>query len=286
MSSLIKQLMNQAQEQTITKINHGELELYIIKHNTCEAIVSSHGAQLLHWQPKHTNKPVIWLSDTTFFKKDKAIRGGVPICWPWFGDVNKPSHGFARISEWQLEQNNESETEVQLLFTLTDQTIDSQYQPQPFSVQIKFMLGETCEITLTTKAGFEVTSALHSYFHISDIHQITVKGLGKTYLEKLTTFNPPKTEGEMTFDQEVDRIYQESDKEQQIIDNDRIITLTQFNHSDVVTWNPWEVSAEKMADLSDYHHFVCVETARIKHPIQSKYDEAVSYGVKISVTDK
>lgn len=271
--------------QYINQVRFDEHNLLVINHPQCQAAISLQGAHLLYWQPTDEQVPVIWLSEKALFKQGKAIRGGIPICWPWFGNSLTPAHGFARIVEWQLEhiQADDNGVEVILCLQQNDQTL--QYWPHKFELQMKVYIGKTCKVTLSGQGDFSATSALHSYFGISDIKQITVEGLGEDYIEKLATVNPPKEIGNMTFDQEVDRIYTHPATINYIKDRQRTIKISHFTNSDVVIWNPWAEKSIAMSDFADdsYQHFICVETCRIHHPIMLTPQQFASYGVEIAV---
>lgn len=271
--------------QHVNQIQFDEHALCIIDHPLCQAAISLQGAHLLYWQPTDEASPVVWLSDNALFKRGKAIRGGIPVCWPWFGNTLSPAHGFARIVDWQLKYVHEDDQGVELLLSLhqTDETL--QYWPHEFSLEMRFQLGKTCKVELSCQGDFSATSALHSYFGVSDIHQITIEGLGADYIDKLSTVNPPKNVGSMTFDQEVDRIYTQPEPISYIKDRHRSIKIQHFTYSDVVVWNPWVEKARAMSDLADnsYQHFVCVETCRIHHPIMLTPQQFARYGVEISV---
>lgn len=269
----------------VNQIQHDELTILVIKHPLCHAAISLQGAHLLYWQPKSEPYPVIWLSDKTPFKKGVAIRGGIPICWPWFSNVNTPSHGFARIVDWNLHSCTENDHGVEVILTLNSNEETKKYWTHDFVLEMKFHLGKTCKAELSSQGDFEATSALHTYFGISDINAITVTGLGDVYHEKVATPNEPKVIGEMTFDQEVDRIYTHPQAVTPIKDAKRTINIHHFNHSDIVTWNPWIEKAKAMKDIDDisYRHFVCVETGRIFKPIVASSQQKVTYGVEIEV---
>lgn len=271
--------------KTIKQISYDEHSLLVIKHPQCNAAISLQGAHLLYWQPTTEQIPAIWLSDKTLFKKAISIRGGIPICWPWFSNAGTPSHGFARIVDWQLTSVNESDDGVELVLSLTNNEQTQQYWPHTFNLTIKLHIGKICKVELACSGNFEATSALHTYFGISDIADITVTGLGQTYHEKLPSPNEPKVIGQMTFNQEVDRIYKEPESVTLIKDTNRTIQITHHNNSDVVVWNPWVERSKAIADLADdsYHNFVCVETCRINKPIKSTAKEMSTYSLEIEI---
>ena len=270
---------------SVKQTKFGELPILVIQHKSCCAAISLQGAHLLFWQPSTEQTPVIWLSKQSKFEKGIAIRGGVPICWPWFGPLGKPSHGFARIVEWTLDSCNEDDDGVDLVLVLSNNQQTKPYFDKTFNVSLKIHLGKTCEVDLSCSGDFEATSALHTYFGIDNISHVVVNGLGDTYQDRLTVENKPVTVGQMTFNQEVDRIYTNANTEITISDNIRNIKLTTTNASDVVTWNPWIDKAKAMADFGDdeYQSMVCVEAGRINKPLKLSLNEQSTYGFKIEL---
>jgi len=146
-------------------------------------------------------------------------------------------------------------------------------------------VGQTCEVTLSCQGDFEATSALHTYLGINNINDVIVKGLGDSYQERLPVENKPAIQGQLTVNQEVDRIYTNADDVITIADGKRTIKLTNVNASDVVTWNPWIDKAKAMADFADeeYQSMVCVESCRINKPLKLTATQKSAYGFKIEV---
>ncbi|WP_413738730.1 D-hexose-6-phosphate mutarotase [Sodalis sp. RH21] len=243
-----------------------ELPVIVIDHPKVKAAVTLQGAHLIAWQPAG-EQAVLWLSDISDFKDGVAIRGGVPICWPWFGKVASPNHGFARILPWQLAAHEEDDQQVTLSLTLRDSAVTEQYWPKPFALSATYILGKTCSIEIEAQGDFQNTTALHSYFNIADIADISVGGLGDSYIDKVNGGVTAHQEGDVTFNGEVDRVYTQPQDVSLIHDrgNKRIIEVHHHNHSDVVAWNPGAELARKMSDVSDegYKTYVCVETARV-----------------------
>lgn len=248
----------------------GELTLLIIEHTEFRAAFSLQGGQLIAWQPSH-QPAVIWLSDQTEFTQGKAIRGGVPICWPWFGPAGKPSHGFARTSQWQLEDCEESAQQVKVSMRLTASPETYKIWPHDFELSLVAILSaESCRITLRITGNIETTAALHSYFHVGDSETVRVSGLGENYIDKVKNNTLASQQGEQTYQGEVDRIFTHPAAESLLKDPQlrRALKIEHKGLSDVVTWNPGATLSHSMADMSDdgYKTMVCVETARISQP--------------------
>jgi len=250
--------------------HQGELTLLIIEHPEFRAAFSLQGGQLIAWQPLNQSA-VIWLSDRTEFTQGKAIRGGVPICWPWFGPASKPSHGFARISQWQLGQCEESAQQVKVAMTLRDSAETRAVWPHPFNLSlIAELSADSCQLSLKIEGDFESTAALHSYFSVGDSETVSVSGLGDSYIDKVRDNELGSQRGEQTYHGEVDRIFTQPTVESILKDPQlkRAIKIRHQGHTDVVTWNPGEVLSQSMSDMDDegYRTMVCVETARIGQP--------------------
>jgi len=245
-----------------------QLEVIVIEHAQVQASVALQGAHLLSWQPAGAEQ-VIWLSDNTPFHKGVALRGGVPVCWPWFGpakEASLPSHGFARNLPWILSAHNEDADGVVLTFELKSDAETLKLWPHEFTLYARFKLAKTCEIELEAHGDFETTAALHSYFTVGDIDQVSVSGLGKDYLDKVLGGSQGQlSDGVQTFPDRTDRVYLEPEECSVIHDNGlkRAIHVVHHHQQNVVAWNPGPALSASMTDMPDdgYKTFVCVETA-------------------------
>ncbi|WP_416778503.1 D-hexose-6-phosphate mutarotase [Xenorhabdus budapestensis] len=256
----------------ISQRNIDEFPLIVISHPKIRGAISIQGAHLMAWQPCG-EKPVLWLSNNTKLREGTAIRGGIPICWPWFGSLGTPSHGFARILPWEFKAHHENENGVILMFTLQDSAYTKQLWSHEFTLIARFKLGKTCEIELESHGDYQVTCALHSYFNISNINQIQVSGLGNHFIDTVTN-REQYTNEDLRFQGRTDRIYTEPENFSLIRDElwKRTIEIHHYHHSDVVCWNPGAELASSMQDISKegYKNIACVETARINTPQPSK----------------
>ncbi|MBS0847555.1 D-hexose-6-phosphate mutarotase [Citrobacter sp. JGM124] len=245
-----------------------QLEVIVIEHDKVHAAIALQGAHLFAWQPEGA-QPVLWLSDNTLFHKGSALRGGVPICWPWFGpaeEASLPAHGFARNLPWTLSAHNEDADGVVLTFELKNTAETLKLWPHEFTLYARFKLGKSCEIELEAHGEFEVTSALHSYFTVGDIADVSVSGLGPTYIDKvLGGIRGELADGIQTFPDRTDRVYLAPEECSVIHDGglQRRINVIHHHHHNVVAWNPGPALSVSMRDLTDdgYKTFVCVETA-------------------------
>lgn len=252
-----------------------------IHNDKADALISLYGGQVLSYR-KAQQPDVFFLSDRAYYQHGKAIKGGVPICWPWFGNdpqnKGRPAHGFARNSLWQLvatEQLANGDTFVEL--QLSPNELSASLWPHEFLLSLKVTVGDELTLQLTTHNNdtqpFEITQALHSYFALESIDALRISGLENlTYLDKAksNTGAEQKTQqGEIHIEGEVDRIYLQV-PEQITLKNiapsltaESAITLQSKNNATAVVWNPWQQLCEQSADLKpdDYQRFVCVETA-------------------------
>ncbi len=253
----------------------GEWPYVHLENNGSTAFVSLYGAHVLHYTPKG-EKDVLWMSETSFFEQGKPIRGGIPVCWPWFGphesDSSKPMHGFARLSMWEVAKtqvNAKGETELTLF--LTDSATTKALWPFSFQANIIITLGEKLNVALnvlnTGSEPFSMTEALHSYFQVGEASQITIEGLGGcTYLDGLNQ-NSPVVQKEKFIEIKKEENRRFIDTTGTCIVHDpvfgRNIKVEKQNSNTTVVWNPWEATARSMPDFADesYHTMVCVEAA-------------------------
>ncbi|MEQ1963763.1 D-hexose-6-phosphate mutarotase [Xenorhabdus khoisanae] len=256
----------------ISQRNIDGFPLIVVSHPKACGAISIQGAHLLTWQPDG-EKPILWLSDKTPFKAGTAIRGGIPICWPWFGPVSAPSHGFARILPWELKAHHENENGVILTFTLQSSAYTHKLWPHEFTLIARFKLGETCEIELECHGEYQATGALHSYFNVSDINQVRVSGLGAHFIDTVAD-RVEYVHEDLIFKGRTDRIYTEPDDFSLLRDSlwQRTIEIHHYHHSDVVCWNPGAELSNNMKDMSreGYKNMACIETARINNPFHPR----------------
>lgn len=254
----------------------GHLPFIKIVNQNATALISLHGGQILSFKPTSETKDMLFLSDKSFYEDGKAIRGGIPVCWPWFGPdpkgLQRPNHGFVRTHLWKVlsTASTESETTVSLQF-IESQKKDRTWK-QPFTLNMDFTIANDLTLKLTTHntgdKPFSITQAFHTYFRVGDINQIQVHGLENcNYFDKLDQGKEKVQTGVVKVTEEVDRIYQDVDHPLILEDQalKRRIEIVSQNCRTGVVWNPWQKTARKMTDLGNqnYRHFVCVETGNI-----------------------
>lgn len=242
------------------------------------ATIALQGAHVMTWQPAG-QKPVIWLSSVAKFAPGKSIRGGVPLCWPWFGphatEATYPGHGFARTIPWLLvDAWKLPDGRVRLEFEPVMNDAACAMWPHPSLVKNIVTVGQELEVELATTntghAAFPLGQALHTYFQVGDIQQTSVAGLeGCGYLDKVDGGKRKKQKGAVAFAGETDRIYLETAGCCGIVDPvlKRTILITSTGSRSTVVWNPGKEKAAKMGDFgltngkAGEDCMVCVETA-------------------------
>jgi glucose-6-phosphate 1-epimerase len=234
------------------------------------ARVALQGAQVLAWQPTG-QQPVIWVSKAAAFEPGKAVRGGVPVCWPWFGArEGLPAHGFVRTRQWQVRETALSSTgKLTLRLGITDDASTRALWDHAFDLELVLTIGSTLTLALTTRntgnTALTLSQALHSYFCTGHITQTTVQGLDAcTYLDKVRDFAPCQQSGSVRFSGETDRIYTDTTADCLIQDalGHRVIRVSKHGSQSTVVWNPWVEREKSLSDMAagEYQHMLCVET--------------------------
>lgn len=264
---------------------HGELNCWRITSDTAELLVAQQGAQVLSYQ-RLGEPPLLWLSEQAIFKQDKSVRAGVPVCWPWFGNLKRnpaavqamyrgedaPAHGLVRGRDWQLLSIESSGDSVQAEFTLPETQGDLPGWPHNVELKLSIVMGEQLTITLTSynldNVPVTISQALHSYFAVSDVREVQVEGVdGLGYIETLADWEQRTQQGNLGFAGETDRIYLQVPEQLSIVDPNwnRRICLTSSGSRSAVIWNPWIARAAELPDMADdgWQRMLCIETANV-----------------------
>lgn len=257
----------------------GGLPFIKVENEYASALISIYGAQVLSYKLKLKdggNNELLFVSESAYFEEGKAIKGGIPICWPWFGrdpeNLGRQMHGFARNMLWQLEDTSStSADDTKIVLSLTESKDSYKLWPHDFKVILTITIGKSLHLSLQTvntgKEAITITQALHTYFSIADIQQVQLEGLdGVQYLDMVNGAN--KTEVQLdgvNVNQEVDRIYTDAPNYATLIDtkSQREVTIKTSGSKTTVVWNPWIDISKSSGDLNDdaYQRFICVETA-------------------------
>ncbi|MCW5601431.1 D-hexose-6-phosphate mutarotase [Nitrosomonas sp.] len=238
------------------------------------ALISVYAGQVLAYRPAGKAEDLMFLSEKAYYQAGKAIKGGVPICWPWFGPdpegKGRPAHGFVRNRMWDVVDTAVTiNGETRIVLGLTDTPETRLIWPHAFVLRLEINIGEKLDLALVTRNSgdqpFTITQAFHTYFGVGDIHQTSVSGLeGKSYIDKVDGGQQKLQSGMVTINAEVDRIYLDVANELIIHDaaRKRNVRITSQGSRSAVVWNPWAKIASEMADLQDddYLRLLCVET--------------------------
>lgn len=256
-----------ALSDNVTACEYQGINIIRVIHPLVEAGISLHGGHLLWFKPQG-EKDIIWLSEKAIFDQSKAVRGGIPICWPWFGQAGTPSHGFARTSQWSLLEHRENEHGVIVSLTLEDNDETYAIWPHKFKNVLTFEIGQELKVSLTStntdNQPWSYSGALHTYFDIANINDIDITGMGPNYLDSTLQGKACEGSSTLTFTSETDRVYTQPEATITINDtnNNREILVTNEGHNAAVIWNPWQALSISMGDMADnsFETMVCVES--------------------------
>lgn len=253
----------------------GGLPIALITTPHATAAVTPYGAQLLSYTFAADPRDLLFLSEKAVFKEGSPVRGGVPICWPWFGPdpkgLGRSDHGLARTRMWNVVSSDLHEgQECSITFELTDSPETYTLWSHRFRLSLKITVGQKLAMELTTHnigdTPMELTQALHTYFAVGNIAQTTITGLeGFAYSDKTDGGAEKIEETAIRIDAETDRVYSTDGGDIDIKDEsfNRNIRITCEGSKTAVVWNPWIRVCEQKADLSreDYRKTLCIETA-------------------------
>lgn len=244
----------------------------VIEHAAATGRIALNGAHVTDWIPEG-HDPVLYMSADAILETGKPIRGGIPVCWPWFGphptDSSKPAHGFVRQMAWEVDVARESDTGVDIVLKLQDSTETKAFWPHSFQVRMHVHMGASLQVSLqaqnTGSTAWSMTGALHSYLNVEDVRKISIHGLhGTQYVEGRLSPDKRPQSGTIIIDQEVDRMYI---SDATVIVHDplwkRELVIEKAGSLATVVWNPWIEKSKRLADLPDeaYPEFLCVEAA-------------------------
>lgn len=281
---------------------HGELIRARITTAACTADLYLQGAHLATWQPSGQH-PVLFLSEKSFFQAGKAIRGGVPLVFPWFGAraatsdntrTEGPVHGFARTELWQLDFAALTGDDLHFSLSLVPNDRSRSYGFDHFRAAYQLTLGRELRLRFTVAndgaSPLQIGEAFHTYFHVGDVEQATVDGLANAeYLDKTENFARKRQAGPLiAFHNETDRLYLNTVATTAIHDPvlRRRITIAKANSHNTVVWNPWSHSGLNDMTSDGWRQMLCVETANASENVLTLHPhEAHVMEATISVAD-
>jgi glucose-6-phosphate 1-epimerase len=252
------------------------LEYIEIENQYATAKIALQGAHVMHWQPKSASEPVLWLSSNARFMPGRSIRGGVPVCWPWFGahptDSSYCPHGFARVVPWELKESSRLKNgTTRLLLEMTQTDLAKRQLSYPYLFTLEITVGNSLRMQMTTtnlaNHPFMIGEAFHTYFNVSDVANTTITGLEDVvYSDKVEGYVRNVQHGALQFDGEFDRVYLSSGEDCLIHDSGfgRTIHVAKSGSNTTVIWTPGAEKAAQMGDMGtsdEWRKMLCVESA-------------------------
>lgn len=273
---MIERLARQFNVKGVSFNKQDSLAMIEINNRFASAKISLHGACVLSFTPRN-KKDILWLSSAAVYDGRSPIRGGVPICWPWFGghpvDSSLPAHGFVRNMAWELTQISELDSgETQLELSLNSTTKTLAIWPYEFNLQLKIKVGEklVCSLTTTNLShkSLEITEAFHAYFNVEEAKGLFIEGLeNATHLDKLTHADAVQQVGKIVLNPPMDSVYLKHTSVVKIKDkiNNRTLVVEKSDANSCVVWNPGLDIVKGFKDIpdEDWTKFVCVEPGNV-----------------------
>lgn len=268
----------------IQRLEKDQLTCWHIRRGDDELLIAEQGAQVLSYRQGEA-PPIIWLSEEAAFARGQSVRGGAPVCWPWFGDLSRnpqavqamyqdeqaaPFHGLVRGLDWVLEQQRCEDGVALLDFVCPQAQGALPGWPHVVELRLQVRLDECLHISLTSRnlgdQPVSISQALHSYFAVGDVHQVSVEGLdGCRYIDTLENWQQRQQQGDLRFTGETDRIYLELPPTLHLRDPqlNRRITLQTRGSRSAILWNPWIDKAQRLSQFADdaWQRMACIETA-------------------------
>ncbi|MDN4503309.1 D-hexose-6-phosphate mutarotase [Alteromonadaceae bacterium BrNp21-10] len=260
--------------KTVTLIStSNQFDVLSVDNATAQARISLYGGHILSFMPKSDQRERLWLSEKAVLNGSKAIRGGIPICWPWFGDNTfskatngtLPAHGYVRNQTWHVISCEEIADTTKIC--LKPESAMGSGLTGTADLLLSITIGHTLNVELTTTnigtKAFTFGGALHSYFAVTDIMQTQLTGLSGEYLDRPTNMSSKQTPVTYLFEQETDRVHLNPVENTQIVTPEFTFNVQSFGHDSLVVWNPWIDKSVALGDMSvdGYKTMVCVETA-------------------------
>ena len=253
----------------------GGLALVRVTTEAASAEIYLHGAQVTSWRPSGADE-VLFVSKQSLFVDGKAIRGGIPICFPWFrgkaDDPKAPTHGVVRTKEWELTGIEQDGNAVTVTLATENDEAGRRWWPHEFRVEYRVRVGKELSLALTVVntggSGMRFEEALHTYHRVGDAEQVRVKGLdGTAYLDNMDGNREKRQAGEVVFTAQTDNAYLDTTEPLEVVDPvlRRRIRTEKGNSRTTVVWNPWREGAKTLADFGDeeWRVMACVEASNI-----------------------
>ncbi|GFP86688.1 putative glucose-6-phosphate 1-epimerase [Phtheirospermum japonicum] len=284
----------------ITKDENGISQVLLRSPRGASARVSLHGGQVRSWRSEKGEE--LLFTSSKILKPPAAVRGGIPICFPQFGNRGSlEQHGFARNKMWVVDENppplQSVDSSIKAFIDLIHKSSDDDLKiwPHSYELRLRVILSFDGNLTLISRVRnvnckpFSFSFAYHTYFSVSDINEVRVEGLETLdYLDNLCNRERFTEQGDaLTFESEVDRVYLSSSDAVAVFDHEkkRTFVIRKEGLPDVVVWNPWDKKSRAIADFGDeeYKQMLCVDAAAIEKPITLKPGEEWTGLVELSI---
>ncbi len=261
----------------IAEISEGQGNLPRIHVTTpaATAEIYLHGAQITSWIPAGASE-VLFLSRLSRWEEGRAIRGGIPICYPWFrakaDDPKAPAHGFVRTTAWGIESIAQQPEGVVVTITIASNDATRGLWPHDFHLTHRITVGTQLRLELITRntgsEAFRLEEALHTYFHVADVKKVSVSGLdGVSFLDNVHGNSEHIQQGNLGMTGATDNAYLDTASAVTVIDPvlNRTLITEKTNSNTTIAWNPWRQGASSLADLGDdeWREMICVEASNI-----------------------
>lgn len=253
----------------------GGLTGIAIATSLADAQIYLHGGHITHFRPRG-GEPLLFLSTNSQFAPGKAIRGGIPVIFPWFGsragDPAAPQHGFARTLPWDVQSvEKHADGTVSVSLTLPPSDASRRFLPNSFELIYRITIGSSLGLSLimrnTSESVIRFEEAFHTYLSVSDIRNAVIEGLaGRSFIDKVDGMKrkvqPP---GPLRITGETDRIYLDTPDVITVADAGRCLVVSKNGSRSTVVWNPWETKGQSMSDLGggQWRRMLCIETANV-----------------------
>ncbi|MGE8295078.1 MAG: D-hexose-6-phosphate mutarotase [Pseudomonas sp.] len=289
----------------VERVELDQLTCWRIRVADSELLVTQQGAQILGYR-QDEQPPLIWLSPDAAYRTGQSVRGGVPVCWPWFGDLRRnpqavqahyqleqaPAHGLVRALDWELLSIDEEGDAVTLRFAYDTRNRPLEGWPRDVGLSFVVCLADDLSMGLETHnrgdTPLTLSQALHSYFAVSDVRRVSVEGLqGCRYIDTLLDWQEMRQQQAPVFDAETDRIYFDTPARLSVVDPGwgRRIHLDARGSRSAVLWNPWIDKARRLSQFPDeaWQDMLCIETANVlEDVVQLQPDERHRLDLRLS----
>jgi glucose-6-phosphate 1-epimerase len=256
---------------------HGGLPMVRVTTEAATAEISLYGAQVTRWKPAGAEE-VLFLSKKSYWDVGRAIRGGVPVCFPWFGDkaddANAPKHGLVRTKQWRLDSLSALDNGAVTLVCFTESDASTRpFWPHDFCVAYRITVGAKLRLELTVinrgRTAMRFEEALHTYLRVGQVQDVMVRGLdGAAYLDKTDEYKEKPQRGDVKFTGYTDRIYTNTEGAVDVVDGalGRTLRTEKVNSKTTVVWNPWVEQAAQLADFGsdEWEQMVAIEGCNVQ----------------------